>query len=114
MPYLLIRTNKDITAEDQQKLLTKATHLISAALGKSERYVMVSVESGIPMQFGTKSDPCAYLELKSIGLPGDHTSTLSLSLCGLLTEELGIPTDRTYIEFADAPRHMWGWNNATF
>ena len=75
---------------------------------------MLSVETSVPMLFGAKDDPCAYLELKSIGLPGDHTASLSLSLCGLITEELGIPTDRIYIEFANAPRHMWGWNNSTF
>ena len=26
----------------------------------------------------------------------------------------GIAGDRIYIEFADAPRRMWGWNGGTF
>jgi phenylpyruvate tautomerase len=114
MPYLLIRTNAKLALEEKHKLLAKGSNVVANALGKPERYVMVSLESEIPMLFDAKDQPCAYLELKSIGLPGDHTSALSLSLCGLITEELGIPTDRIYIEFADAPRHMWGWNNSTF
>ena len=27
---------------------------------------------------------------------------------------LGVPADRVYIEFADAKRHMWGWDGGTF
>jgi len=114
MPYLLIRTNESVAGDKRQQLLAKGSKVVAEALGKAERYVMVSLECEVPMLFGAKSEPCAYLELKSIGLPGDHTAALSLSLCGLITEELGIPTDRIYIEFADAPRHMWGWNGATF
>ena len=114
MPYLLIRTNVTVAPEQKQQLLSMGSNVVSNALGKAERYVMVSLESETPMLFDAGDEPCAYMELKSIGLPGDHTSALSLSLCGLISEELGIPTDRIYIEFADAPRHMWGWNNSTF
>lgn len=114
MPYLLIRTNKDVPAEKQDALLRKGSSLVATALGKAERYVMVSLQSGVPMLFDAKDAPCAYLELKSIGLPGDNTKELSHTLCGLIAEELGIPTDRIYIEFSDAPRHMWGWNGSTF
>lgn len=114
MPYLLIRTNNSLGQEEKQQLLAKGSGLVANSLGKSERYVMTSMECDVAMLFGGQNEPCAYLELKSIGLPGDHTATLSLSLCGLISEELGIPTDRIYIEFSDAPRHMWGWNNTTF
>jgi phenylpyruvate tautomerase len=114
MPYLLTRTNASISQEGQQKLLARGSELVANALGKPERYVMVSLECNVPMMFDGKDAPCAYLELKSIGLPGDHTAALSQSLCGLINEELDIPTDRIYIEFADAPRHMWGWNGSTF
>jgi len=31
-----------------------------------------------------------------------------------MNSELGLPADRVYIEFADAPRSMWGWNGGTF
>ena len=54
------------------------------------------------------------LELKSIGLPQDRTTELSKALCKLVHDEFGVRPDRVYIEFADAPRTMWGWNGGTF
>lgn len=114
MPYLLIRTNKTVAATEQPSLLKKASATVAEALGKPERYVMVSLETDTSMLFAADDSPCAYLELKSIGLPGEQTPKLSATLCGLIGSELAIPPDRIYIEFADAPRHMWGWNSTTF
>jgi hypothetical protein len=66
------------------------------------------------MRFAGSNDPLAYLELKSIGLPTDRTTEFSQTLCDTLSQQLQIPTDRIYIEFSDAERHLWGWNGATF
>ncbi len=114
MPYLKIQTNVPVDPETNTVLLAKASQLTAEQLGKPERYVMVVLEAGRPMVFAGSDAPLAYLELKSIGLPGTATPTLSSALAGLMEAELGISQDRVYIEFADAPRHMWGWNGATF
>lgn len=114
MPYLLIRTNREIPAAEHQPLLARCSAAVAEALGKPERYVMVSLEAGQPMLFAAESSPCAYLELKSIGLPDSRTAELSARLSELIGAELDIPSDRLYIEFADAARHMWGWNGGTF
>ena len=114
MPYLLIRTNCPVEPSRQQALLKQCSAKVAEVLGKPERYVMVSREPQANMIFSGDDSPCAYLELKSIGLPGDRTGELSATLSGLIEEELDIPPERTYIEFADAPRHMWGWNGGTF
>lgn len=84
------------------------------ALGKPENYVMVAIETEQTMLFAGTNGPLAYLELKSIGLPAEVTQNLSERLCSLMAQELDIEKNRTYIEFADAPRHMWGWNGGTF
>ncbi len=114
MPYLLIRTNQPLTQDDRESLLAKLSTTTAEALGKPERYVMVSLEAEQSMRFAGDGKPCAYMELKSIGLPETQTTTLSAVLCRLISDELGIPPDRIYIEFARAARHMWGWNGATF
>ena len=75
---------------------------------------MVALASPIPMSFAGSDAPTAYLELKSIGLPSSQTKQLSQALCELIDSELTISKDRVYIEFADAPRAMWGWNGSTF
>lgn len=114
MPYLLVRTNQPVAGEKQPELLRKFSAATAQALGKPERYVMVSLEHGRPMLFAGDEAPCAYLELKSIGLPETKTAELSATLCDLIGGALNIPQDRIYIEFADAARHMWGWDGATF
>jgi len=114
MPLLKIQTNQPIDAGRQQALISKASREVAGMLGKPERYVMVSLEHNPAMLFGGSDDPLAYLELKSIGLPQSKTAELSAGLASLLNSELGLPADRIYIEFADAPRAMWGWNGGTF
>jgi len=114
MPYLKIQTNTDINEDAKKKLIAKASATIADALGKPERYVMVAIDPPVTMSFAASFDPCAYMELKSIGLPETNTVGLSASLCSLVEAEIGVPAERSYIEFSDAPRPMWGWNSGTF
>ena len=114
MPYLKIQTNAEIPPDQEAALLKTLSATVAEALGKSERYVMVALERDAPMLLGGEAAPCAYLELKSIGLPEELTPALSQALCGELESRLDIPPARIYIEFANAPRHMWGWNGGTF
>ncbi len=114
MPYLKIQTNQQLDKETQQVLMKKASATVAKQLGKPENYVMVILQTAQNMLFAGTDAPLAYLELKSIGLPKSATQTLSESLCTLMAQELDIEKNRTYIEFADAPRHMWGWDGGTF
>jgi phenylpyruvate tautomerase PptA (4-oxalocrotonate tautomerase family) len=114
MPLLKIQTNTPMDADKKRALAASASRAVAGMLGKPERYVMVSIEENPAMLFAGSDEPLAYLELKSIGLPGNKTGDFSASLATLLGEHLGLPADRIYIEFADAPRSMWGWNGGTF
>lgn len=114
MPYLKIQSNVSIDETDTSRLLAEASKRVAKELGKPENYVMVALEPPQPMLFAGSNEPLAYLELKSIGLPQSKTPALSAALCSLMEEQLGIPAARVYIEFADAPRGMWGWDSGTF
>ncbi|MEM9398885.1 MAG: phenylpyruvate tautomerase MIF-related protein [Verrucomicrobiota bacterium] len=114
MPHLIIQTNLKVSADEQETLLTEASHLTSESLGKPESYVMVTLTDQKPMAFAGTTEPSAYLELKSIGLSGAQTKALSSKLCHFMETKLNVPAGRVYIEFADAARDMWGWNNQTF
>ena len=114
MPFLSILTNQKLNADQRSELLTRASRTVAELLGKPERYVMVSVTQNDAMCFAQTDAPLAYLELKSIGLPEDSGRDLSQALCALMHELLAIDKDRVYIEFANARRHMWGWNGGTF
>ena len=107
-------SNSAVEPATAQTLLATASRLVASELGKPESYVMVALEDNTPMLFAGDDAPLAYLELKSIGLPESRTAQLSAALCQLMEESIGVGKDRVYIEFADAPRKMWGWNGATF
>ena len=114
MPYLLIQTNLSIDTEESQKLIQNASKLVAEILGKPESYVMVTIQDSTQMMFAGDSQPLAYLQLKSLGLPESSTTEFSNVLCNLINRELGIASERIYIEFSSPDRHMWGWNNKTF
>ncbi len=114
MPYLLIQTNQSINAGQQTGILAEASSCIAEQLDKPEQYVMVNLQQNQSMLFAGSDAPLAYLELKSIGLPGDSTAKISKALCQLIHNRLDIDPDRVYIEFSCAERHMWGWNEGTF
>jgi len=114
MPLLSIETNQ--TADDPTiaHLLKTASRAVAEQLDKPERYVMVRFQRNPDMLFAGEDAPLAYLEMKSIGLSESATGELSALLCQLVEQELKVPRDRIYIEFASAPRKLWGWNGGTF
>lgn len=114
MPLLQIHTNQQLTADLQTTFLKQASKTVAEALGKSEQYVMIRLNQGQPMLFAGSNAPLAFLELKSLGLPEENTTQLSATLCELIQSQLTIPSDRIYIEFSNAQRHMWGWDRRTF
>ena len=66
MPLINLRTNvSDVQAPDA--LLKKLSDALASATGKPESYVMTLLESGVPMTFAGSEEPCAYVEIKSIG-----------------------------------------------
>ena len=114
MPYLLLQTNVEIPLDGTETLLKSLSSAIAKALGKPENYVMVTLEGARPMLFAGSTEPTAYLEIKSIGLPEATTPSLSRMLCGLIEQQLEINQERIYIEFSSPSAHLWGWNGETF
>jgi phenylpyruvate tautomerase PptA (4-oxalocrotonate tautomerase family) len=114
MPYLKITTSKSVDAPVKHRILTTASKMVAAELGKPEQYMMVSLESPVQMVFAGTEEPCAFLELRGIGLPESKTGKLSQLLCRMVESELGIRQDRVYINFADVTANLWGWNGKTF
>lgn len=115
MPLIKVQTS--VSQPEQSAavaLLKDLSAALAQQLGKPESYVMTALEANVPMTFAGTTDPVCYMEIKSIGLPSSKTQTLSQEFCQKINQSLNIPTDRIYIEFADAPRNMWGWNGKTF
>ncbi len=116
MPLVNVYTSAEPPAEESAKtLLRDLSSAIARALGKPESYVMTCLVPRSRMTFAGTFAPSCLVEVKSIGgLSGDSSARLSKSICGLLSDRLGVPANRTYIVFADVPASMWGFDGATF
>ncbi len=114
MPYLRIQTNLPLNKKADRTMLKQASTLVAAELGKPEEYVMVAVQPDTPMSFAGTDDPAAFIELKGIGVTAEKSQRLSQVLAGLVNQHLGIPIDRIFLNFADVPPNLWGWNGNTF
>ncbi len=96
-------------------LLKNLSSKLSSHLGKPESYIMTAFEPVQIMTFAGTDEPVCYIEIKSIGkMAPAVTKAMSQDFCQCVKEKLEVPENRTYIEFADSERHMWGWNNTTF
>ena len=114
MPYLKLNTNLAVDDERSPKLLSQLSQCVAQETGKPERYVLIELNTEIPMLFAGSDKPLAYLECKSIGLSSRQAKALSASLCHLLESYLSISPERIYIEFSNCPAELWGWNGSTF
>ncbi|HEY5621874.1 MAG TPA: phenylpyruvate tautomerase MIF-related protein [Pontiella sp.] len=110
MPMISLKCSKPVPAE----LLGELSAALAETIGKPEKYVMVSVSQASMMMAGTDGD-AAYAEVKSLGgLNRVVNHELTMKLCVLLSDHLGIPGDRVYVTFTSFERDHWGWNGTTF
>ena len=110
MPMLNLKCSKPIPDE----LLGELSSAIAETIGKPEKYVMVVSGSADLLMSGEKGD-AAYAEVKSIGgLDRVVNHELTIKICVLLNDHLGIPSDRIYVTFQTVAADHWGWNQSTF
>src|SRR5690606_16829165 len=102
------------TRKAERTILKEASALVAQELEKPESFVMVALQPDTAMLFAGSDEPVAFLELKSVGLPGKKTKKLSQALCVLIEEHLGIVPERVYVKFIDVNRGMWGWKGDVF
>ncbi|MGI0485992.1 phenylpyruvate tautomerase MIF-related protein [Pantanalinema rosaneae CENA516] len=116
MPLIKVQTS---IAQPEQAQVETLLKNLSASLakhtGKPESYVMTAFEPGVSMTFAGTFDPVCYVEVKSVGsMSPTQTQAMSQDFCQQISAAIAVPTNRIYIEFADAKGAMWGWNGSTF
>lgn len=110
MPMINLKSSCEIPAD----LLKEISEMIAESIGKPEQYVMVVSDKADLMMSGTVGDAvCA--EVKSLGgLDRVVNHAITMKLCVLLNDHLGISGDRIYVTFQSLERDHWGWNGSTF
>lgn len=82
-------------------------------LGKTESWLMVGFNGGIPLYFKGDDAPAAFVDISVFGSSTDaQCEKMTAAVCGIIEKELGIPADRTYVKYSGTSQ--WGWNNMNF
>ena len=84
---------------------------VADALGKPESYVCVDVTQSECLYFGGSKDPCAMIQIESIG--GSSKEAIS-SATTAVAEVAGIPSDRIFVTFTSIEGKNWGMAGNTF
>jgi phenylpyruvate tautomerase PptA (4-oxalocrotonate tautomerase family) len=110
MPMIKLHSSKEIPDD----LLKELSAIVAETIGKPEKYVMVVTDTAAMMMSGSKGD-AVYAEVKSIGgLSRVVNHEITMKICVLLNDHLGIPQDRIYVTFQSVEPDHWGWNGSTF
>ena len=100
------------SVDDADSLLRELSAVLSKETGKPESFVMTMLELDVPMTFAGNSQPCAYVEIRSIGAL--RPKLMSAIFTELIGHRLGVDAARIYINFEDVKADSWGWNGSTF
>lgn len=110
MPYIKIQSMLAPAGDAAATLALRASQVAAEAIGKEEKWVLVSVERPLAMTFGGETAPCAFIEAKTIGLPAPDAARVIEALTKFVAAELGLPFDRIFVECADLDGRYWGWD----
>lgn len=115
MPLIRIVTSAPpLASRARSELLRDLSQTLASLLHKPEAYVMTCLEPQAHMTFAGTEEPACYAELKNMGsLPPELTAELSRVLCSKLSQALGVPQNRMFIEFTEVEAHLFGFNGET-
>ena len=114
MPYIDLKTTVNMDKKQEDCVKTEFGKAIECFPGKTERWLMVSIESGKKLWFGgDDSADSAMIDVSLLGNVDKAASEkMTAELCSIMASQLGIAPDRVYVKysgFAD-----WGWNGGNF
>lgn len=113
MPFITLKTNKNIDEESKKYLKNQFGNLITLLPGKSEEWLMVSLDGNLDMYFKGTNAPLCMVEVKTYGentkkSMEDFTSNITV----LVSKVLNIKPERIYISYFSTPN--WGFDGSNF
>ena len=114
MPLLKLETTVALSDDKAKALIATLSKTLAETTGKPEQYVMVTAAQTRMLMAGKPGD-AAFVDIRGIGgLSEDVNRKLAQRICQVLRDSLGVPQDRTYLNFTDIKATHWGWNASTF
>ena len=114
MPMIVTHTTATVTKEKKDALTRALGEAITLIPGKSDAYLMLEFAGDCEMAFhGDTSLPLAFVEVKLLGKSTRAAyETLTARICDILKDELGIPTNGTYVKYEEIEH--WGYDRHNF
>ena len=103
----------NVKVEKKKELSKELTKVIELIPGKTENWIMTSIDDEAVMSFAGTDDPCALITLKTYGEPAQqYYDMVTEGFTKTVSQMLKIRPDRIYVDHE--PIAHWGWNGANF
>lgn len=113
MPFIDLKTNKQVTKSDELALKQAFGNAIAILPGKSEQWLMLDIHDDCRMYFHGDDAPCAMLQVQVFGkINPDKCEELTREICRIMHDVLGISPNGTYVKYEEVS--LWGWNSQNF
>ena len=114
MPFINLKTTARLTQETCESLKSAFGKAIEAFPGKSEQWLMVSIEDDRNLWFrGDNSADTAVIDVDLFGsVQPEAAEKMTAALCAIMERETGLSPDRLYVRYSGFSQ--WGWNGSNF
>ena len=90
MPFINVKTNVSVSAEQKTSIKSAMGRAITAIPGKSEGWLMVGIEPDYDLWFKGEDAPAAMVEVSIFGNASSNAlTTLTSHITGILTDNIG-------------------------
>jgi len=111
MPYVNVKTNQSI---QKDSAMSQISSFMTTLLNKPEQWMMISIDDQMAMMFAGETEPCAIIQIKSIGLKTNECKDIAPKVSTFFESLLSIPGQRIYIDMINIDRQMFAWNGKIF
>ena len=113
MPFIDVKTNTQVTKDNELALKEALGRAIAILPGKSERWLMLEIKDCCRMYFHGDDAPCAMVQVQVFGkINTQKCEELTQEVCRIFKQVLDIPEDATYVKYEEVG--LWGWNGQNF
>jgi hypothetical protein len=108
---IALTTSAELIPAKEEALKSRLGEAITLLPGKSQAYLMLSLQGGVPMYFQGERRNAAFLEVSCFGhgQPAAY-ERMTGAVCDAVEELLGISPANIYVKYAETTN--WGWNGA--
>lgn len=114
MPFINSKITVKLSDEKEKDIKNRLGQAIALIPGKSESWLMLGFEEEYKLYFkGNKEEKAAFVEVSIYGsTSASALNSLTIEICDIFNEELGIPKDKIYVKYSETQN--WGWNGSNF